>query len=73
MLSQKTPSLDVDSGQKRNVQSALEALRVLVAEKEEASPLRVEELEQSSSKLNEESRCKKVKTLKDKKEKGFKQ
>lgn len=73
MLSQKTPSLDFDSGQKRNVQSALEALRVLVAEKEEALPLRVEEVEQSSSKLNEESRCKKVKTLKDKKEKGFKQ
>ena len=35
--------------------------------KEEASRLRVEELEQSSSQLNEEGGCKKVKTLKDKK------
>ena len=69
VLSRKTPSLDVDSGQKWNVQSALEALRVLNAEKEEASCLRVEELERSSSKLNEEGRCKKVKTLKDRKEK----
>jgi len=68
-VAKKTPSLDVDSEQKQNVQSALEALKVLVAEKEEASRLRVEELEQSSSKLNEEGGCKFVKNLKDRKEK----
>lgn len=68
-MSQKTPSIDVDSGQKRNVQSALESLRVIVAEKEESSRLRIDELEQRSSKINDGGQSKMVKKSKAKKEK----
>ena len=72
VLSQKTPSIDVDSGQKRNIQSALESLRVIVTEKEESSRLRIDELEQRSSKINDRSESKTVKKSKAKKEKVLK-
>ena len=72
VLSQKTPSIDVDSGQKRNVQSALESLRVIVAEKEESSRLRIDELEQRSSKINDGGESKTMKKSKAKKEKVLK-
>ena len=62
VFSRKTPTIDVGNGQKRNVENVLEALRVLVAEKEEISRQRIDELERNS---------KGVKTLKAKK-KGFK-
>ena len=60
---QKTPTIDVDNGQKRNVGNILEALRVLVAEKEEISRQRIDDLERNS---------KEVKALKAKKKKVLK-
>lgn len=72
VLSQKTPFIDVDSGQKRNVQSALESLRVIVAEKEESSRLGIDEQEQRSSKINDGGESKTVKKSKAKKDKVLK-
>lgn len=63
VFSRKTPTIDADNGQKRNIENVLEALRVLVAEKEEISRQRIDDLERNS---------KGVKALKAKKKKVLK-